>query len=73
MLKNDKFALEGNKSEVVRRSVLTHRSGPHFKKSLRNAALDNRLTNDGKVVGPTHRPRSTPHKHYFSASDNHFC
>jgi hypothetical protein len=29
--------------------------------------LDNRLTDGGKVVSPTHRPRSTPHKHYFSA------
>jgi hypothetical protein len=22
---------------------------------------------------PTHRPRSTPHKHYFSNSGTHFC
>jgi hypothetical protein len=27
----------------------------------------------GKVVSPTHRPRSTPQKHYFSASGTHFC
>jgi hypothetical protein len=32
MLKNDKFAFEGNKSEVVRRIVVTYKSGPHFKK-----------------------------------------
>jgi hypothetical protein len=32
MLKNDKFAFEGNKSKVVRRNVLTYKSGPHFKK-----------------------------------------
>jgi hypothetical protein len=32
MLKNDKFAFEGNKSKVVRRTVLTYKSGPHFKK-----------------------------------------
>jgi hypothetical protein len=32
MLKNDKFALEGNKSKVVRRSVLTYESGAHFEK-----------------------------------------
>jgi hypothetical protein len=35
--------------------------------------LDNRLTDDGKVVSPTRRPRSTPQKHYFSASRTHFC
>jgi hypothetical protein len=34
--------------------------------------LDVRLIDDGKVVSPTHRPRSTPQKHYFSASDTHF-
>jgi hypothetical protein len=32
MLKNDKFAFEGNKSKVVRRTVLTYESGPHCKK-----------------------------------------
>jgi hypothetical protein len=30
--------------------------------------LDSRLTDDGKVDITTHRPRSTPQKHYFSAS-----
>jgi hypothetical protein len=35
--------------------------------------LDNRLTGGGKVVSSMHRPRSIPEKHYFSASDNHFC
>jgi hypothetical protein len=35
--------------------------------------LDNRLTDGGKVVSPTHRPRSTPQKHSFSASGTHFC
>jgi hypothetical protein len=30
--KNDKFAFEGNKSKMVRRTVLTYKSGPHFKK-----------------------------------------
>jgi hypothetical protein len=35
--------------------------------------LDIRLTDGGKVVSPTHRPRSTPQKHYFSASGNNFC
>jgi hypothetical protein len=35
--------------------------------------LDNWLTDGGKVVGPTHRPRSTPQKQYFSASGIHFC
>jgi hypothetical protein len=27
--------------------------------------LDSRLTDGGKVVSPTHRPRSTPQKHFF--------
>jgi hypothetical protein len=27
--------------------------------------LDSRLTDDGKVVSPKHRPRSIPQKHYF--------
>jgi hypothetical protein len=35
--------------------------------------LDNRLTDGGKVVSLKHRPRSSPQKHYFSASDTHFC
>jgi hypothetical protein len=30
--------------------------------------LDNRLTDGDKVDSPTHQPRSTPQKHYFSAS-----
>jgi hypothetical protein len=35
--------------------------------------LDNRLTDGGKVVSFTHWSRSTPQKHYFSASGTHFC
>jgi hypothetical protein len=35
--------------------------------------LDKRLTDGGKAVSPTHRSRSTPQKHYFSASGTHFC
>jgi hypothetical protein len=36
--------------------------------------LDNRLTDGGKVASPTHRPRSTPQKHYyFYVSGTHFC
>jgi hypothetical protein len=35
--------------------------------------LYSRLIDGGKVVIPTHRPRSTPHKHYFSASGVHLC
>jgi hypothetical protein len=36
--------------------------------------LDNRLTDGGKVVSPTHRPHFTPQKHYyFSISGTHFC
>jgi hypothetical protein len=36
--------------------------------------LDNRLTDGGKVVNPTHRPHFTPQKHYyFYASGTRFC
>jgi hypothetical protein len=35
-------------------------------------SLDNRLTDSGNVVSPTHRPRFTPQKHYFSVSATHF-
>jgi hypothetical protein len=35
--------------------------------------LGNRLIDGGKIVSPTHRPRYTPQKHYFSASVTHFC
>jgi hypothetical protein len=36
-------------------------------------SLDNRFTDGGKIASPTHRPRSTPQKHYLSASVTHFC
>jgi hypothetical protein len=35
--------------------------------------LDNQLTDDNKGISHTHQPRSTPQKHYFSASGTHFC
>jgi hypothetical protein len=35
--------------------------------------LDNRLTDRGKVVSSSHRPRSILQKHYFSVSGTHFC
>jgi hypothetical protein len=35
--------------------------------------LDSRLTDCSKVVSRTHRPRSTPHKLYLSASGTYFC
>jgi hypothetical protein len=34
--------------------------------------LEDRLTDGGMVVSPTHRPRSTRQK-YFSAYGTHFC
>jgi hypothetical protein len=34
--------------------------------------LDNQFTHGGKIIGPTHRPRSTFQKYYFSASGTHF-
>jgi hypothetical protein len=41
--------------------------------ALDRAGLDNQLTDGGKIVSPAHWPRSTPQKHYFSASGTHFC
>jgi hypothetical protein len=38
MLKIDKFAFEGNNSKVVRRTVLTYKSGPRFKKFEKRCA-----------------------------------
>jgi hypothetical protein len=35
--------------------------------------LDKRLTDVGKVFGPTHRPHFTSQKLCFSASGTHFC
>jgi hypothetical protein len=35
--------------------------------------LDSRLTDGGKVVSPAYRPRSTPQKHYSTASGTHLC
>jgi hypothetical protein len=35
--------------------------------------LDNRLTDGGNVVSLMRRQRSTPEKHYFSASGTHLC
>jgi hypothetical protein len=32
-----------------------------------------RLTEGGKAISPTHRPRSTPQKHYFAVCGTHFC
>jgi hypothetical protein len=34
---------------------------------------DSRLTDGGKVLSPTHRPRSNLQEHYFSASGTQFC
>jgi hypothetical protein len=35
--------------------------------------VDSRFTDGPEVVSPTHRPRSTPHKHFFFAFGSHFC
>jgi hypothetical protein len=35
--------------------------------------IDNRLTDGGKVVGPTHRQHFISQQHSFSASGTHFC
>jgi hypothetical protein len=34
---------------------------------------NNRLTDGGKVVSPTHRPPFTSQKHYLYISGTHFC
>jgi hypothetical protein len=38
-----------------------------------NPTLYNQLTDGGKVVSPTHWPRSTPQKHYTAASGTNLC
>jgi hypothetical protein len=35
--------------------------------------LDSQLTDDPKIAILTHRPLSTPQKHYISAAGTHFC
>jgi hypothetical protein len=41
---------------------------------LGTTGLDNGLTDDGKVVSPTHRLHFTLQKHYyFCVSGTHFC
>jgi hypothetical protein len=32
---------------------------------LLTPGLDNRLTDGGKVISPTHQPHFTPQKHYY--------
>jgi hypothetical protein len=59
------------KSKVI---PVTGRGGVHGYEMLRLPhCLDNRLTDGGKVVSLTHRPHSTPQKHYFSAFGTNFC
>jgi hypothetical protein len=51
---------------------VTDRGGIYGCEILRiQHCLENRLTDGGKVVSPTHRPRSTPQEH-FSASGTFF-
>jgi hypothetical protein len=46
--------------------LVTCRGGPHGCETSRPLyCLENHLTDGDKVVGPTHRPRSTPKKNYF--------
>jgi hypothetical protein len=41
--------------------------------ALDRAGIDSRLTDESKVVSPTHLPHFTPQKHYyFSVSGIHF-
>jgi hypothetical protein len=44
----------------------------HCEMLMISHCLDNQLTDGGKVVSLTQRPRSSPWKH-FSASGTHFC
>jgi hypothetical protein len=54
---------------------VTGRGGLQSCEMLRiSHCLDNRLTDGGKVVSPTHRPHFTTQKHYyFYISCTHFC
>jgi hypothetical protein len=63
-------------SETVVLSVIsvTGRGGLwSFEMLMISYCLDSRLTDGGKIVSPTHRPRSTAQKHYLFASGTHFC
>jgi hypothetical protein len=42
-------------------------------RGLATPGLDNRLTDCDDVVNPKNRSRSTPQKHYFSASGTYLC
>jgi hypothetical protein len=53
-------------------SIFFFEKGAVGQKRLGTCGLDNRLTDGGKVVSPTHRPRFSPQKH-FSVSGTHFC
>jgi hypothetical protein len=59
------FHSGGKKIELFAKQAVETLRNPH--------CLDNRFTDGGKVVSPAHRPRSTPQKHYSSASATHFC
>jgi hypothetical protein len=58
----------------VKAIPLTGRGGLQACEMLRIPhCIDIGLTDGGKVVSLTHRPRSTLQKHYFSSSGTHFC
>jgi hypothetical protein len=59
--------LHRTKSEAVPATVRGGLSGCEM------LTLGIRLRDDGNIVSPTHRPRSTSQKHYFPASGTHFC
>jgi hypothetical protein len=61
-------------TEMGKNDSVTGRVGLYGCDMLRIAhCRDNRLTDSGKFVSPTHRPLSTPQKHYFSLSGTCFC
>jgi hypothetical protein len=69
--KGRKFVYSESKSEAI---PVAGRGGLNVCEMLRVLlCLDSRLTNSGNVVSPTHRPRSSPEKHYCSSFDTCFC
>jgi hypothetical protein len=67
--------LQKYKSKKKSKAIpVTRRGGLSFCEMLRIPhCQDNRLIDGGDVVSLTHRPLSTNHKYYYSASGTNFC
>jgi hypothetical protein len=72
LLPESQVCVLGSRVKVKKAIPVTGRGGVKDYEMFRVPhCVDNWLTGGGKVVSPTHRSRSTSHKH-FSASVTHF-